>query len=289
MPPGSHVPGDEWLLAGDTRRVSNEAKRVARDATASTPLRIGARAGYVANGFVHVLIGIIVLVVAFGGDGESDQAGAFAAIARAPLGVIALWVLAVALWALGSWHAANGLLARDPDGSSARKWGRRVSSWGQAVVFLALGVLAASVALGARPDADETAEETSRGLLALPGGPLVLGLVGLGIAVGGIVFVILGVRRSYRTKMSIPPGALGTAVNVLGVVGFIAKGIALTVVGVLLGVAAVTLDPDAAAGLDGAIETLLGAPFGPLLVGTVGAGFIAYGVFCGFRARYAKL
>ena len=50
-----------------------------------------------------------------------------------------------------------------------------------------------------------------------------------------------------------------------------------------------TVDPAAAGGLDGAIDALLGVVGGPFLVGFVGAGFVAYGVFCFFRARYAKL
>ena len=147
-----------------------------------------ARAGYVANGFVHALIGVIVLVVAFGGDAESDQTGAFKAIAAVPVGAIALWLLAVALCALALHHAADGLLAREERGDSGPlgKWGRRAAAWGQAVVFAALGVIAAAVALGARPEAESTAEDASRGILSLPGGPFLLGAVGVGVAVGGV-------------------------------------------------------------------------------------------------------
>jgi hypothetical protein len=272
--------------------VTDAVKRAARSAESSTPLRVLARAGFAANGVVHLLIGVIVLAIAVGGDGETDQAGAFKAIASAPLGFAALWVLAVALWALGAWHVVEGVLARDPDGGpkgQAKKWGVRASEWGQAVVFVALGVLAASVALGARPDSEETAEGASRSVLAIPGGPIVLGIVGLGIGAGGVAFVVMGIMRSFEKKMTIPSGPVGDGVKALGIVGFIAKGVALGIVGVLLIVAAVRVDPSAAGGLDAAIETLLGLAFGPWLVGAVGIGFLAYGVFCIFRARYARL
>ncbi len=258
-----------------------------RDARSATPLRALARGGYAANGVVHILIGVIVLSIAFGGRGDSDQGGAFLAIAAAPLGFVALWALALLLAALGVWHVLEGVIVSRA--SDVKKWGVRVSEWGQAAVFLALAAVAASVALGARPSGDESAKEASRGVLTLPGGPWLLGLVGLGIGIGGVAFVIMGVLRSFEKKVSLPAGALGTAVTGLGVVGFVAKGVALAIVGVLLIVAAVKLDPDAAGGLDGAIHALLGAPFGPVLVGLVGAGFVAYGVFCLFRARYARL
>lgn len=268
-------------------------RQVAQTAESSDAFEALARAGYAANGTVHVLIGVLVLTIAAGGGAETDQSGAFRAIAAVPAGFVALWVLAVALWALGAWHVLEGLLVRrrrrDDAKDAARRWGRRVSEWGQGIVFLALGGVAASAALGASPNGEEAAEHASGGLLAVPGGPLLLGAVGLGIGVGGVAFVVMGVRRSFRSRMSIPPGALGIAITTLGAVGFVAKGFALGVVGVLIVVASVTLDPGTAGGLDGAIQALVSLAFGRWLAGAVGVGFIAYGVFCFFRARYARL
>ncbi|MGZ8804317.1 MAG: DUF1206 domain-containing protein, partial [Microbacterium sp.] len=74
-----------------------------------------------------------------------------------------------------------------------------------------------------------------------------------------------------------------------GVVGYIAKGIAIGVAGVLFIVAAITSDPDAAGGLDDALKALLALPFGPVILWIVGAGLIIYGLFCFARARYAKM
>lgn len=265
----------------------NPVQEAARDAAGSTPLRTLARGGYAANGVVHALIGVIVLTIAFGARGESDQAGAFLAIAGAPLGFVALWALALLLCALGIWHVLEGVIVSRA--SDVKKWGVRVSEWGQAVVFIALGVIAASVALGAKPSGDGAAKAASRGVLNLPGGPWLLALVGLGIGIGGISFIVMGALRSFEKKISVPSGPMGGVVTTLGVVGFVAKGIALTIVGVLLIVAAVKVDAESAGGLDGAIQALLALYLGPLLVGLVGAGFIAYGVFCFFRARYARL
>ena len=270
----------------------NEAKRAARRAKSSPAFRIFARAGYAANGIVHGIIGVIVLVLALGGRGEGDQAGAFKAIVAVPIGFAALWLLAVALWGLAAWHAAEGLLARPDDDdarSILRKWWRRIAEWGQTLVFAALGLIAASVALGARPNSDAVAEGASRGILSIPGGPFMLGAIGLAIGVGGIAFVVMGVRRSFEGQLELPEGPIGVWVKTLGVAGFIAKGIALVVVGVLLLIAAVRVDPKAAGGLDGAIDALLRLPIGPWLAGLVGVGFLAYAVFCGFRARWARL
>src|SRR5690606_33043358 len=120
-------------------------------------------------------------------------------------------LLAVALCALGVWQVLEGILARNTAGAPrglAKKWGRRISAWGQAFVFIALGVVAAAVALGARVDSEESAETASQGILLLPGGPVMLGLLGLGIGVGGISFVVMGLLGSVKKRLSIPSGSV---------------------------------------------------------------------------------
>lgn len=272
--------------------VKDDAKQLARDATSSRLFEGVARAGYVANGIIHALIGVIVLVIASGGKGEGDQAGAMKAVASAPAGFVVLWLIAAGLCALGIWHGAEGLLARDRSGDTkgaARKWGRRLAEWGQALVFLVLGLISAAVAIGARPDADQTAEDASRELLRIPGGAIVLAAVGLAIGIAGIVFVVMGVRRSFRARMDIPEGKLGRWVSLLGVAGFVAKGVALIALGVLVIVSALVTDADAAGSLDGAIDALLALPLGPALAWTIGIGFFAYAAFTIARARFARM
>ncbi|KAA9089953.1 DUF1206 domain-containing protein [Microbacterium radiodurans] len=247
-----------------------------------------ARGGYVANGLVHLLIGSLIVAVSFGGEQDADQTGAFRAVAEVPAGAVVLWAAAALLAALGLWHLAEGMLAsRRRSGAAA--WGLRLSEWGQAVVFLFFGGLAAAVALGARPQADETAQDASRGILSLPGGVFAIVLVGVGVAVAGVAFGVMGVRRSFENKMTLPDGAVGAVVAGLGTVGFFAKGVALASLGVVLVAAAARSRADEAGSLDAAIRMLLGLQFGPAIVITVGAGLIAYGVFTVLRARYARL
>jgi hypothetical protein len=257
-----------------------------RDARSQPVARVLARAGYAANGVVHALMGAIVLAVAAGDDAESDHSGAFRAIADVPLGFALLWVLAVTLLALGLWHGSSALLVR---GSERASWGVRLSEGGQAVAFLTLGVLPAAVALGARPHGERTAQDVSRGVLTLPAGSWLLAAVGLGVGVAGISFIAIGVRRGFRKVMHIPDDAVGRGITLLGVVGYVAKGVALVVVGILLVVAAVTVDADTAGGLDGAVRALRGMLLGPFLVGLVGVGLVAYGAFCIARTKYARL
>ncbi len=60
-------------------------------------------------------------------------------------------------------------------------------------------------------------------------------------------------------------------------------------VGVLLVIAAATFDPDRSTGLDGAMRTLAGQPFGFVLLMVAAAGFAVFGVHCFFQSRYRKV
>ncbi len=71
--------------------------------------------------------------------------------------------------------------------------------------------------------------------------------------------------------------------TVLGTVGYVGKGIAVAVVGVLIVVAGVRSDPDQATGLDGAFDALRDLPAGSVVLVAVGVGFLAYGVYSFFE------
>ena len=80
-----------------------------------------------------------------------------------------------------------------------------------------------------------------------------------------------------------------TAVTTIGVVGYVAKGFALLLVGLLVIIATVTAHPEESTGLDGSLKALREQPFGVYLLAAVGVGLICYGVFMVVRARLAKM
>jgi hypothetical protein len=115
-------------------------------------------------------------------------------------------------------------------------------------------------------------------------------VVGVVVIAVGVQQVWTGVTGHFRKQVDLTEAPPRTAKLVirLGQVGFPAKGLALVLVGGLLGWAAISYDPGKARGLDGALRTVLAAPGGRVLLTLVAVGIAAFGAFCLARARYPE-
>ncbi|GAA1973604.1 DUF1206 domain-containing protein [Microbacterium pumilum] len=246
-----------------------------------------ARAGYVVLGIVHIVIGLIAISVATGGGGEADQGGAMEQIQKTPLGVVVLWIIVLGLTALAIWQIAETFLERDPD--AKKKWGHRVKFVGTAVAYFAIAGTALVYALGGQSDSSGSTKSLSARLLATPGGIFLLVLIGLIVGAIGIAFIVRGFTRAFEKHLDLPSGVARKGIVTFGVVGYVAKGVAVAVTGILFVVAALTHDPETAGGLDAALHTLAALPFGAAILWVVGAGLVIYGLFCFARARYARM
>ena len=125
-------------------------------------------------------------------------------------------------------------------------------------------------------------------VLALPGGPFWVGLIGVAIIGYGVSQIYLAWNEKHQKKLATEgkAGEAGKAYLLFGKVGYIAKGIAIGLVGVLFVYAAFTQDPDKSGSTDKALHTVLQQPFGPYLLMALAAGIACYGLFNFARARH---
>jgi hypothetical protein len=272
---------------GKAEQAGDKAKQVGD----SKSLEMIARVGLVAYGVVHLLIGWLALQIAWGAASESaDSSGALTTLAVQPFGKVLLWLVAVGLVALALWQASEVIWGyRNLDG--AKRVRKQVTSAAKAVIFAALGVSAALVALGSGSSSSQSQEQATTGVLAWPGGQVIVVLTGLIIIGVGVAGVVKGVKKSFSEEIdtsSMSPTAR-KGVARLGQVGYIAKGVALGVVGGLLSYAALTFDRQKGQGLDGALQTILAQPFGKFLLTAVALGFVAFGLFAILQSRYRRM
>lgn len=278
-------------VAGSVGTAARGADRHAAKAARSEPVRKGVRLGIAAHGVLHLLIAWLALQIALGGGGgEADQSGAVTTLAQQPFGRVLLWVLFVGFVAVVLWRLSTALFGFGYVQDDKKKLAKRVVSAGQAVVYAALAVLAVRAAVQGGAQGGGGSKATA-GVLGLPGGQIIVALIGVGVVIGGGVMIWHGAKKKFTEDQDLA-GVNPHARKVderTGQVGYIAKGIAIGVLGGLIVSAAITFDPARANGLDSALKTLAGQPFGVVLLGLVAIGIAAYGVFCFFDAKYHRV
>jgi hypothetical protein len=248
-------------------------------------LQNGARAGYALSGFLHLIIAWIALQIAWTASGKAaDQSGALQTLAGSSLGRFALWVGVLGFLALGLWQLASALAVRTHGESS--QWADKVKGFSKAVVYLALAWTSFSFARGHPSNSKAQSSDFTATLLQQTGGRLLVGVIGLVIIGVGGYHVVKGWTKKFLTDLRENPGIFATHA---GVIGYIAKGIALALVGVLFVTAAVQNSADKATGLDGALRSLGQQAFGPWLLTAAGLGIGAYGLYSLARAKHARV
>ncbi len=280
-------PADSPQTDATRPRASGKAEQAGDSAS----LEILARAGLIAYGVVHLLIGWLAVQIAWSASGSksADTSGALKTLASQPFGKFLLWLVAVGLVALALWQASEALWGyRNREG--AKRIRKQLTSGAMAIIYAALGFSAASVALGSRSSSSQSQQQATSGVLAWPGGRVIVVVAALIIIGVGVAHLIKGVKKAFAEEIdtsSLSP-VVRKGVAHLGQAGYIAKGVALGVVGGLLSYATLTLDRQKQ-GLDGAMQTILAQPFGKFLLTAAALGFVAFGMFAILQSRYRRM
>ena len=261
---------------------TTEASTAAREAGNSKVVEWGARLGYITVGVIHLLIAWIALKVAWGiggGSKKADTSGALQTLSSSGGGIVLLWICVVGFLLLAVWQLFEAALGF---GETAD----RLKAAAKGVTYLFFAWSTFKVGQGASSSAEKQTEDFTAGLMGSPGGRLLVGVVGLVVLGIAGYHVYKGWTKKFLEDLRENPGQWAVTA---GRIGYIAKGIALVIVGFFFLVAAWKADPDKAQGLDGALKTLKDAPFGPFLLTLVAAGIAAYGVYSFARSRYARV
>jgi hypothetical protein len=271
--------------------MSERGKQAGQEARHSTTMKAAARLGLVAYGVVHLLIAWIALQIAWQGSGDASSGGALRTVARQPFGQPLLWVAAGGLAALTVWLIMTALWGYRSEDDSKRMF-KRLSAVGRAAVYAVLAVSAARTAsAGSTSSGSDSKEEgLTAQLMGAPAGRVLVAIVGVVILIVAAAHVHRGISKNFThdLEMSATSGTPGDAVLVVGRVGYIGKGAAIGVVGVLFVWAAISYDPDKAGGLDDALKTVRDQPYGPYLLTFVALGLASFGLFCFAWARYVR-
>lgn len=266
-------------------RAADDAEQAGREVRTSTAFRLLVRTGLVSYGVVHLVIAWLAVQIAWSGrQEEASQQGAFAEIASTTVGRLALWVVAVGLFALALWQFFEAVWGHHDAEAGRKRIVKRLGSAGKVVLYAALGVSAVRAAAGGSSSGN-TQKEMTATLMTHGAGRFLVIVIGVAVMVAGGRLVHRGVSRRFTRDLA---GGVSAGIVRLGQIGYSAKGVALAIVGVLFVVAGVTFDPNRAGGLDTALRSLNAQPYGPYLLTALALGIACFGAYCFAWSRHVK-
>ena len=241
-----------------------------------------ARTGLVAKGVSFGIVGVLAVKLALGDGGKAtSREGALQSLAQQSFGKVVLILLALGFGAYALWRFVQAF--------AERKWGAGAGYVGRGLIYAALTFSAVKILVGAQTNGSQTqrAHKTAATVLGWPAGTWIVGIAGALIIGVGLWNLYRGLSRNFEKKWR---GGMGRSARKwggrAGVLGHIARAAVFALIGIFAVKAALDYNPKDAIGLDGALQKLAHASYGPYVLGLTAAGLICYGVNCLVDARY---
>jgi len=247
------------------------------------------RAGFVARGLIYGIIGILAFKLAIGHGGKlTNQQGALHTVAQQPFGKLLLTLVAIGLGGYSLWRLIRAAIGHGREGSDTDF--ERIAGFASGIAYGTLCVLAIKILLGSGGGTGNTKKATA-GVLGWPGGVWIVGIA-------GAVMIGVALYQGYRgitkkffddSKVEQMSPRMKEWIGRLGLIGHLARMVVFGLVGIFLIKAAVDYNARAAVGLDGALAKIVHRSYGPLALGVVAVGLIAFALYSLSDARYRRI
>jgi hypothetical protein len=242
-----------------------------------------ARVGLVAKGVSYGLVGVLAIALAAGHGGKAtSRQGALQTLAHHGFGKVVLILLALGFAAYATWRFVQAFAE---DG-----WAKRAGYVGRGLIYAGLTFSTVKLLVGAGGGGSQNAKahHTAAKVLSWPGGTWLVGAAGAAFVGVGLWNLHRGLSRKFEDRWR--TGEMSPAARTwgarAGTAGHVARGVVFGLIGVFVVRAALDYDPKQAVGLDGALQKLAHASYGPYLLGLTAAGLVCYGLYCLVDARY---
>lgn len=251
-----------------------------------------ARLGYVANGIVYMLVGLLALDASLGvRSPEVSREDALRAIVYEPFGRVILVIIAVGLVGYSLGHIL--MAARPPEKDDKEGLASIVNRVAHAVnglLHLGLALVAAQLGFGLGPTTSDgrTPADWTRELLSVRYGQALV----VGVGAGFVGLALYQLYRAYtaRFRKALAPGEISRDqdrwLTWTGRIGYTVRAIIYALMGIFLVRAAITFNPEEARGLGQTLAVIANQDYGLYLLGAVAVGLIAFGVYVILMGRY---
>ncbi len=269
-------------------------------ADSETWIKYIARTGYASKTVLYIMLGVIVVSSAFSAfsSGSPDQKTVFTKILEQPFGRYMLMAVIAGMVCYSLWRWIQCFL--NTEGLDMEKFKDIIM---RAFLFISgilyfLGAYAAvKILMGQSSDSSSggnNGDNSSEGIAAKLMEQSWGGYVVMALGVIIIIFAIVQFKHAWKSDFmdkfvtqNMSPKEI-EASEKAGRVGYVARGIIYTIIGVFFLQAGWSNNPEEAGGLKEAFQSMMEQPFGDWLLMAVGIGIVLFGVFCGFEALYRQ-
>ncbi len=246
------------------------------------------RIGFTGRGLAYLVVGVFVLYAAVTARTVQGWKGAFIALRDMPLGIVAVFVLTMVLAAFILWRLVEALLDPENIGHDFKGLAMRGVRLVSAIVYGGLAWKALSVLLRHSQQSDDSDTQHATALaMSEPLGRWLVLAIGLIVIIVGLVQLGRSVTLNVHQRLGRADHELAVWIAALGRIGLLARGLVLTIIGGFFLYAAWIFEPQKARSMSGALRTIEQQPYGAWLLGLVGAGVVAFGLF-GLAVAYYR-
>jgi hypothetical protein len=246
------------------------------------------RLGYIVEGAVYIIVGILATEAALGTGGRTtDIKGAFQAIGAAPFGLVALTVVAIGLFGYAAWRIVSSITDAERTTIEPTSFMFRLADFVEGMAYGSFGVWVAQYLLRDHVSiSDQTPHMTYR-VLQYPGGRWIVMAAGLGILTYAIYQFHSALKRKFLYRLNLSEARRARPwIERLGGFGVGARASVFAMIGMLIIRAGWDYDPSHAGGIEKSLDVIASQPAGSVMFAFVAIGLIAYGILQIVTARY---
>jgi hypothetical protein len=255
-------------------------------------LKAWTRVGFASIGFVHLVLGSLTAMAAFGvrGTDTPNQQEVFQTIQHMPLGQMLLWLVAVGLLGYVAWRLAQAFFDTESKGTTLQGIAVRGFYCFSGLVYGLLAYYAAKLAwYGHLPQSEEASRPALQKLLHQAHGQTIVGLVGLVVLSASGIQLYRAWSGKFDTDINSIPFTYvqRRLVYHMGQIGYSARGVILGIMGYFCFLAAQHANGDEIRDTEGCFNAL--QAMGPHVLGMVAGGLVIYGLYMLVQARFPIL